>query len=263
MKIKETKNKDDLEVNKVTMHCDTPLCDNKGRTPPFPLVCNSGFSYIINGFSGSGKTTLLINLLTKKNRKNKKMSYRGCFDKILFVSPSAHTIGNKDIQDLDNKFENLDHELMEKIEDMTDKNAEEEEPEQILLVLDDVGQYLRADRSLETRIGALVANRRHRHLSIIVISQNLMMIPPVLRKNQNLIITFLPKTKQEKDIIHKEFCDMHINEFNELIHYIFQDKRDFMIIDCSLRNSAKIEFFRNFNKLDFMTKVDEELEKCD
>jgi hypothetical protein len=39
----------------------------------------------------------------------------------------------------------------------------------------------------------------------------------------------------------------------------FKTRYDFMLIDSSLRNSAKFEFFRNFNRL----VLDEEKEESD
>lgn len=251
MKIQEKDNKAGLEIAKVKMNCDYPLTDNKGRMPPLPLCQTSGFLYCINGFSGSGKTTTLINLLSKRNKDGKKMSYRKCFDKILFVSPSAHTINHKEIQDLENKYTTLDDELIDNIEEMTDKNALEDEPEQYLLVLDDVGAMIRSNKRLETRLCMLCNNRRHRHLSIIILTQQLMQIPPPIRKNLSMLFCYKPKNSVEKDILFKEFVDAPVHEFNELMEYVFKDKRDFLLIDCSLRNSADIEYFRNFNRLLF------------
>lgn len=252
MKIIEKKNKDGLEITQVKMNCDNQLMDNKKRKPPSCLPQTSGFLICINGFSGSGKTTTLINLLTKKNRNNMKKSYRGCFNRVIFVSPSAHTIENKEIQELEHKHEQLTHELFDEIDEMCEKNIDndDDECENYCLVLDDVGAMIRANKTLETRLCMLCNNRRHKRISIFILTQQIMQIPPPIRKNLTWLITYKPKTFQEKDCILKEFSDIrNPKDLEQLFNFIYKSKRDFMIVDCSLKHSANIEYYRNFNKL--------------
>ena len=40
-------------------------------------------------------------------------------------------------------------------------------------------------------------------------------------------------------------------EAEEIFKVTFKTRYDFLLIDTSLRNSAKFEFYRNFNKLEF------------
>lgn len=267
MKIIEKQNKNNLEVSKVNINADHLLYDSKGRLPPLPLIQRGGFCNVIAGFSGSGKTSLLINLLTKKNKKNHKQSYRGCFDRIVFISPSAHTIGNNEIQKLEHKHTELDNvildEIIEAIEN--DKNSDAYEDgynPQYLIVFDDVGVYLRNDKRLEAKINILVANRRHYGISMFFLVQNIMQMPPPLRKNLTSLFLYKPKNGVEKELIRKEWVDANINEFQELLDYVYQDKHDFLLIDCSLRESADINFYRNFNRLEFHPEVDLEKLSC-
>lgn len=268
MKLQEIPNKNkDLCINKIQMSCDEMLEDEKGRKPPMPLCCNSGFLYILSGFSGSGKTTLLMNLISRKNKNGKKLSYRGCFDTIIFVSPSSHTIKSSVLDELEHKYENFDDELLDLVEEMTDKNVEKANKKgkpckQVLLVLDDVATHIRKSKHLETRLNVLSNNRRHRRLSIIILAQQLYQIPPPIRKNTNLIFLYKPKTKKEKDIIFDEFMEMSKKDFTDFLDFVYKDKRDFLIIDMCLRHSADIEYYRNFNKIeihkDDNNKIDED-----
>ena len=111
---KPNKNKD-LNISKVKMNCDEIICDSKGRTVPYPLM-KTAFAMVINGFSGSGKTTILMNLLTRKNKNNNKLSYRGCFETIIFCSPSLHTIHHKMFDELEYVFDTLDSDVMDFVE---------------------------------------------------------------------------------------------------------------------------------------------------
>jgi hypothetical protein len=60
---------------------------------------------------------------------------------------------------------------------------------------------------------------------------------------------FKPKTKKEKDILFDEFMEMPRNDFNDFLDFVYQDKRDFLIIDMCMRDSADIVYYRNFNRL--------------
>lgn len=267
MKIIEKQNKNDLEISKVKINADHLLHDSKGRLPPLPLIQRGGFCSVIAGFSGSGKTSLLINLLTKKNSKKQKRSYRGCFDKIVFVSPSAHTIGNTEIQNLENKHTELDSIIIDEIIESIENNKNSDEYEdgynpQYLIIFDDVGVYLRNDKRLEAKINVLVANRRHYGISLFFLVQNIMQLPPPVRKNLSCLFLYKPKNQVEKELIRKEYVDANCYEFQQLLDYVYQDKHDFLLIDCSLRNSADIEFYRNFNKLEFRPEVDLENAIC-
>jgi hypothetical protein len=140
------------------------------------------------------------------------------------------------------------------VEDMTDKHIEKAmrkgtEVKQTLLILDDVGTQIRNNKMLENRLNILSNNRRHRRLSIIILGQQIYQIPPPIRKNTNMIFMFKPKTKKEKDILFDEFMEMPRNDFNDFLDFVYQDKRDFLIIDMCMRDSADIVYYRNFNRL--------------
>ena len=242
-----------LSVNKVKMNADYILRDKKGKTVPYPLPKQSGFLIQISGYSGSGKTTLLMNLLSKKNKNGIRQSYRKLFDDIIFVSPSAHTIKNNPLDTLEEtkKFETFSDEVLDKVDEIVEKNLEDDDkPKHTLLILDDVGVSLRRNRPLENRLNTLAANRRHKFLSIIYITQIFNMSPVQLRKNLNLLIIFRPKTRKETESLIDDYFMMPKQDVLKLFDFTFRDKHDFMIIDFTMRTSANIEYFRNYNKIE-------------
>ena len=263
MRFREIKN-DGMSVKPIAMRADEVLRDNKGHTAAYPLPNKSGFCIQINGYSMSGKTTLLLSLLSRKtlNSKNEKMSYRGMFDKIIYVSPSSHTIPTSNpIHELRHKYSQFDEDVLEKIEDLAEANLRDNDDdarEHMLLILDDVSSSIRKDRRLETHLAQLLQNRRHLFLSCIIISQKVFDVPPSIRSNLNGLIFFLPKTNKETDAIMDEYMPMKRDECRDLFKFVFDKKHNFMFVDMSLSNSSAFEFFKNFNKIETVVGSDDD-----
>lgn len=252
MKIEEIENKE-LNVSKIAMACDKQICDNKGRSIAPPLMATSHF-YIISGASGSGKSNLIVNLL-KSNKMTKdkkhKLSYRKMFDNVVFVSPSAHTIKDSPLEKIaDNqKFQEIDDEVFEMIENLTDDAVEENI--HTLLVLDDVSSQLRTKEN-EKRLNQLIKNRRHMNLSVWIVGHKVTDLAPSLRSNANLIFLFKPKTNKEIDAIKQEYMLMPVKQADEVMAAAYKSRYDFLLIDTSLRQGADFLFYRNFNQLKFV-----------
>tara|TARA_R100000935_G_scaffold14_1_gene92 strand:+ start:641 stop:1450 length:810 start_codon:yes stop_codon:yes gene_type:complete len=251
MKIREIHNKE-LKVNKVDMVCDKTIKDSKGKSIIPPLMDTSHF-YIISGASGSGKTNLLINLL-KSNKQTKdkkhKISYRKMFDKIIFVSPSSQTISDSPLEKIDDsqKFTELSEDVFEMVDDISEEAIEENTHN--LLILDDVSSQLRTKEN-ERKLNQIIKNRRHKNLSIWIIGHRIVDFGTGLRTNASMIYVFAPKTNKEIETIQSEYMLMPKKEAEEIFKVTFKTRYDFLLIDTSLRNSAKFEFYRNFNKLEF------------
>jgi len=175
-------------------------------------------------------------------------SYKGMFDNIIMVSPSAHTIQNElmDTIPTEQRFDSLDEEVFEKVEELTENAVEEDI--HTLVVLDDVSSELRK-KDVENQLNKLVKNRRHFNVSLIIISHKITDYGTALRNNANLIFIFRPKSKREYDMITSEFMMRPANECKQIIDHIYQGKHDFMLIDQSLRNGSQFNFHRNFDRL--------------
>jgi energy-coupling factor transporter ATP-binding protein EcfA2 len=250
MKIQEIENKE-LQVNRVDMSCDKCIKDNKGKKIIEPLMATSHF-YIISGASGSGKTNLLINLL-KSNKQTKdkktKLSYRKMFDKVIFVSPSAHTIKDSPLEKIadDQKFLELNEEVFDLVDNISDEAVEDNVHN--LLILDDVSSQLRGAN--EKPLNQIIKNRRHKNLSIWVVGHKVTDLSPALRSNASMLFLFKPKTNKEIAAIQEEYMLMPKKQADEIMNAAYKTRYDFLLIDTSLRKNADFEFFRNFNKLIF------------
>jgi ABC-type transport system involved in cytochrome bd biosynthesis fused ATPase/permease subunit len=251
MKVKEVENKD-LQIKKINMLCDQVIQDNKGRTVAKPLMNTSSF-VIISGASGSGKTNLLISLL-KSNKltkdKSAKLSYRNCFDKILFVSPSSGTIKDNPLEKIadDQKFEEINEDMFDMLDDISEDAVEDEKFN--LLILDDVSSQLRL-RENEHRLNQIIKNRRHKNLTVWCVTHKVTDLSPKLRCNASQIYLFKPKTNKEIQSIQEEYMLMPKKDADLVMGAAFQTRYDFMMIDASLRESPDFQFYRNFNLLVF------------
>lgn len=251
MKIKEIENKN-LQIQKVNMECDKRIKDKKGKSISPPLMNTSHFM-LISGASGSGKTNLLVNLLKSKNSTKDgkyKLSYRNMFNKVIFVSPSAATIKKSPLAKIaDNqKFEELNYEVFDLLEEIGEDAVEEDKHN--LLILDDVSSQLRSKEN-EKILNQTIKNRRHKNLSVWIITHKVTDAAPSLRSNANMIVLFRPKTNKEKTAIQEEYMLLPKKEAEEIFDAAFKTRFDFLLIDASLREGADFKFYRNFNELQF------------
>lgn len=237
-----------LKVNKVDMMTDKILEDKKGRTVPYPLVKNSGFMIQISGASRSGKTTLLVNLISQRARNGNRRSYLSLFDDIIMVSPSRHTLKNDVFEDIDDskKFDTLDEEVIDNIENLIADNRENDT--HTLLVLDDVSVLLKSADVMLPLVN-LANNRRHKNLSIIFTTQVYNLAPVPLRKNLDLLFIFKMKTRQEQESIIKDYFTLPRSKVLELFKFIYRERFDFMILDFTQRKKPEFAYFRNFNEI--------------
>ena len=209
----------------------------------------SGVLIGICGAAGSGKSCLVINLLTKKKENKEKMGLYKCFNEIFIVSPSMKSFNNDIFESVDATF---------KYDNLLDflNNYEEqliEEDDEYLIIFDDIGSQIRTQQCM-VAFNKLIHNRRHKHMTIILLVQNLTMIPPAIRDSINMLICFKPKTLVERELIY-DYTGLHKKYLIPFYKYMFQEKHDSMLIDMTLNHSSDYEFYRNiFNKITFNMK---------
>jgi hypothetical protein len=143
----------DCEVKKIGMTCDKRPADLNPRIP-----WNAGI-YLIAP-PGGGKTNLIMNLISRR-----KQFYWRKFDRIVFFSPSLHTIKKKigiPEEDLIDGFD------LDKLREVIDEQKGSDE--HTLIILDDCIVHLKKNMGelLET-----LFNRRHMGsgCSVIITSQ--------------------------------------------------------------------------------------------
>ncbi len=248
MTFKELQN-EILKISKVEMMTDKILQDKKGRSVPYPLIKESGFLIQLSGASRSGKTTTLINLISKRARNGNRLSYLSLFDDIIMVSPSRNTLKNDVFEDIDEskKFDTLDEEVIESIENLIADNRENDT--HTLLILDDVSVLLK-DKNVMKPLINLANNRRHKNLSIIFTTQVYNLAPVPLRKNLDLLFIFKMKTRQEQESIIKDYFTLSREKVLQLFKFIYRERYDFMILDFTQRKKPEFTYFRNFNEIE-------------
>lgn len=218
-------------------HCDNALGDI-----PAPLPCTN-FAMGIFGIPGSGKTSALISMLTA--RKPNKV-YRGVFENVFFIMPphSRASLANTIFEDhpeekvYDDLTEEVLHEILEKSKEDADEGCNS------LIIIDDCTANLK-DKSVEKLLRKIIFNRRHYHISIIILAQNYNSMPLALRKTLSHFICFRPANKKEIESIFSELVFKPKSVADEIIAYVFKEKRDFLYGDAS---TGKL--YRNFSLLE-------------
>lgn len=240
-----------LDVQNTPNNLDKQLC--KHLIDPLPNY--NGFLILIAGSPGSGKTTLLVSLMSQKHKKGEpKRSYRECFNRILICSPTltnGTSLKKNPFSDIPEHqiWKSFDKNSMEEIMDTINDNNDEEE--NTILILDDIGAMLRKDAKAEKMLVSLAQNRRHLNCSIIILVQKFKDMPTGIRSSASHFITFRPKNNLEMESIMEEMCPFKKKHWQQIMNYVFDndDKHSFLFIDMSLRKTNKFIFYNKFNQM--------------
>ena len=155
----------------------------------------------------------------------------------------------------DDKMINLSDEPLEDIlQGIIDRESgigEEDEPHQVLIILDDAINYIATDKRALNIFKKLVMNGRHilgRNSSVMlwIVSQKVKSIPLVIRSQANQVF-FFNSTKAEKEVVRDEFLPLDKNEADQLYKYVFDEPFNFLFINLFLPQNKRL--FRNFNQL--------------
>jgi len=236
MKVTEIQNNDiQLSIPKFT--CDTTLGDHIKE--PLP---KTSFFMIISGKPASGKTSLAVSLLTSKA---KNRVYRKCFDHIIIFMPkhSLNSMKKNPFKGLpkDQKFTKLTANNLMTVKKMVKDWSDDDE--RTLIFVDDMTAYLK-DNSLVKLWLDLVNNRRHYHISLMMMVQNYKTVPLHLRKVASHLIFYKSQNKAEIESIRQECVYRDKNDFNKILKFTWRKKHDFLL--CNMLTG---ELYRNFNKL--------------
>lgn len=192
------------------------------------------FRLYIVGASGSGKTNLLLNMLTKKSM------YKGYFDSILVLSPTARQLDEsyKVLNLADECYFPPDTEVLETIMEVQQAHIEKkkgkEKSSKTLLILDDIISYKSFVNSPILLKFAVMS--RHWNISMIILSQAYHRIPKSIRLQMSAIVYFKGSNK-EQEVLSEDFCAPGQNkkEFIGHINRATEDDYSFLCIDLHKR----------------------------
>lgn len=227
-----------LKVEPPEFKCDAVISDKI----QYPLP-NTAFFMGIIGSAGSGKTSLLVNFLTKKEM------YSKAFDHVHLFCPKTSLGSLKDDiwegHPADKMHDVLNFSTLDKMEQICRERAQEKpKPKTTLLVIDDMTVFLK-QKEVDDKLRALVYNRRHLYLSIMILVQSYNAMPLALRKTLSHFFLFKPRNKREAEAIWEELMFVPKTTGAALLRFTFRGRYDFLMGNCGTG-----EFYRNFNLVD-------------
>ena len=194
-----------------------------------------GSSVIISGKSGSGKSTLLVNLLQDKR------FYKGFFDRIFWISPTAsgddiQKTLNIDKKDVFTDLEEAPEVLQVILEAQADKLAKGDGAhtvEQYAIVFDDVIGDVQFMNSPEfTKCFYQV---RHVNCTTFICTQHFKRVPRICRLQANFV-HFFQGSQTEVETVVEEFAPpcYSKNEFRQVVHDATKENFSFLTINMKL-----------------------------
>ena len=217
-------------------------CDSELGDIPAPLP-STNFALGIFGSAGSGKTSLLMSLLTA--RKPNRV-YRGVFEDVHFIMPPhsraslASSLFNDHPEEKvhDDLNEEVLEEILEKAKDTASEGGNS------LIIIDDCTADLK-NKDVEKLLRKIIFNRRHYHISLIILAQSYNQMPLALRKTLSHFICFKPPNKKEMESVFSELIFQPKSIAEDIMKYTFKEKRDFLF-GCATTG----KLYRNFHLLE-------------
>jgi hypothetical protein len=197
---------------------------------------------LILASKGSGKSTLIANFLTNPELYLKKYARVFIFSPTFKGDPSYAGITLPESQ-IFNTVEDPD---IQGIVDM--KMSPEYENENFLIVFDDIV----SDRNIKKSaiLKELILNSRHygevdeegiQHgFTLVFSTQHLTSIPPYVRQNMNIVITFKTNNNGALKILWSEFgASFNYKQFIKIFNFATSEKYHFLMTDG-------IDYFKDF-----------------
>ena len=239
--VKITEETNDLHITAPIMLCDTELGDI-----PKPLP-DKAFFMCISGSAGSGKSSFMISLLSQKKPK----IYRKVFENVYIIAPS-HSLASVKSNIFRNHPEDKQYNELnaETLNDIKQKVLEEaSEDYKSLLIIDDQTVHLK-NKVNEMLLKDLIYNRRHYHLSIMLLVQSYTAIPLTIRKTISHGIIFKPKNKKEFESVFDEILFQPKHIIDDVSKFVFKKPHDFLFFDV-----GSGDLHHNFNKLNIADNI--------
>lgn len=245
-----------MRIIKNNLRLDVPefVCDRSLGDVPYPLSQQHHF-YGFIAPPASGKTSTMISLI---GQKKPKPIYRKKFHNVVLVMPqqSINSMKNNIFKHLPpekiyNELTNTNlNQIHENVSAWSDEGLNN------LIIMDDMGAYLKGSAENVQILKNLAWNRRHLKTSVWMLQQSLNSCDLSLRKVYTHLFIWKVSKKEWKLIceeylpFEREFCD-------QLYRFVYTKPHDFLFID--LQN---MKLFKNFDEIILSDdEIDNELEK--
>ncbi|NDB55008.1 DUF2075 domain-containing protein [archaeon] len=235
-----------LKVNKISKSLNK--LDNQVIKSNEPLP-KQDIVWIVSGGKGSGKSTMVLNVLKNKN------AYKGFFDNIILVSPTAMRDKKFDklreeLEEEDKYFSNCDdetiEEIMSKLQQFNDNFDEEEEGRKPhnLIIFDDCLSSL-PKSTQKSKFNELITTSRHLKTSVWILVQKFNKVNPLIRDQADLLSIFKTNNKQELQTI-EDSLNIDKKQFNDLYTFATYEPNSFLHISFF---GGQPKFYKRFDEI--------------
>lgn len=240
---------DKPELKHCEMQCDHILNEKLEKYELAKIALNTHSVCCFIGSAGSGKTSLVYSLFQSKELLRK------VFHRIILFQPKCSRDSMKD-----QLFDCLPEE--QKYEELTKENLiaveneikADEKKINSCIIIDDMSVYMK-DYDNEKQLRYLVNNRRHLRLSIYILTQTYLSIPPQIRIKLTSLFLFRT-TKKELFLVFDELCEkVHKDYILALSDYIYQERFDFLML-----HAPSQRYFRNWDEVILLNDEDLEID---
>ena len=218
--------KPDLEISRVK--CDGGLHPKLDNYEILSHMNRHDFC-IVTGAPGSGKSSLIQSFY-----KSPKV-FKKVFHQIILFAP-ASSRGSM----VNDAFSKLpDNQVFHELTSETLAAAKEflNDEDNTVFIFDDMAAGLR-DSEIQRQLKELAFNRRHLHLSIQILTQSHMCVPPQLRRVCNNYICF-KTSKQELEIIFRELVECRSGLEDTISKFCYDKKHQFIFFNVPTQQMYK------------------------
>lgn len=215
---------------------DTPLF----KTPHSMAIC---------GPCGSGKSSLMVSLINSKKKESR--AYHGLFSTIILSCPKStlDSLDNNPFEELDpsNIHHDFTYELLLEVEEIAIENAKNKMD--TIFIVDDATSKLRSNMKIINKFTQLLLTLRHLKLTVWVLLQDVIQIPPSVRSNLFGVILF-KNINYKRDLITRDeyLSFLSRDEQDKLARHVYQNKGDTLFINFMCIPN---KFYRNFTEIIF------------
>ena len=219
------------------------------QIPKDGAMCRESAVYYVVGSPGSGKSMLMESIMQSSSQL--KRAFHDLFLCCPRSSRGGYTKSYSKLMNPTKIFEELTLDNLQKVKDGTSVASEDnkEEPRFTCLIIDDCASDLR-NKHVQKLLLKMIQNHRHMRLTIFIVAQSYQSLHKTLRDTCTCLIQFRTGSIKERKAINEEvLSDYSPSECDEIMHYVFKDKYEFL-----LYNRRKRLVCKSFNPLDI--KID-------